>query len=667
METSRFIWEPSRELIESTNVYRFMQRLGIGTYQDFIRYSQEHLEQFWDEMVRELGIEWFEPYQQVLDASRGVEWTRWFIPGKLNIAWNCLDRHANGPARHRLAVIWEGEDGSIRTLTFGELRRETDRLANALRAIGLAPGDRVALYMPMVPEVVMILYACFKLGLVAVPIFSGFGYGATAVRLQDSGAKVLFTADFLERRGRRIPLKEKADEALAQGSAAQQMVRVVVWRYKRGDVPWNSGRDVWWHDFVASQADPAQEECPALPLDSEALALLLYTSGTTGRPKGAVHTHAGALAQTAKEIYLTFDHRPDDRFWWVSDIGWMMAPWEIIGNHHLGGAIILYDGAPDHPTPERFWQMIDRHRVTTFGISPTAIRLLMRKAGSGPDGFDLSSLRLLGSTGEPWDESSYRWFFERVGRGRCPIMNISGGTEIIGGFLGPLPIQPLKACTLGGPSPGMATDVFDDQGRPVRGQLGYLVCTKPAPSMTRGVWNDPERYLEAYWSRWPGVWYHGDWATRGCGWPLVSRKGGPMSRSTWLGARWVPAEVEACLIAHAAVSEAAVIGVPDELTGESVVAFVVLKPDAMLTDVSGELAAHVARSMGPTFRPRAIFAVPELPKTQSGKVVRRLIRRAYLARASGGCLDGGESRGARALRGVRSLRFSRYLNGGRII
>jgi acetyl-CoA synthetase len=286
--------------------------------------------------------------------------------------------------------------------------------------------------------------------------------------------------------------------------------------------------------------------------------------------------------------------------------------------------------------------MIERHRVTTFGISPTAIRLLMRHAGAGPDGFDLSSLRLLGSTGEPWDETSYRWFFERVGRGLCPIMNISGGTEIIGGFLAPLPIQPLKTCTLGGPSPGMATDVFDAQGRPVRGQLGYLVCTKPAPSMTRGVWNDPGRYLEAYWSRWPGVWYHGDWA-------IVDADGywflqGRADESFNVAGRKVgPAEIEACLIAHAAVSEAAVIGVPDEITGESVVAFVVLKSDApvtpaltpALTNVSGELAAHVARSMGSAFRPRAIFAVPELPKTQSGKVVRRLIRQAYLRQPLG--------------------------------
>ncbi|HUO30260.1 MAG TPA: AMP-binding protein [Bryobacteraceae bacterium] len=595
-----------------------MRRLGFDTYQEFISYSQENLEQFWDEMVRELGIEWSAPYTQVLDRSRGVEWARWFLPGKLNIAWNCLERHAGD----RVAVIWEGEDGSVRSLTFGEIQRESARLANALRGLGLAAGDRVALYMPMVPEVVVILYACFKLGLIAVPIFSGFGYGATAVRLQDSGARVLFTADFLQRRGRPIGLKAKADEALAEGCAVE---RVIIWRYKGGEVPWTEGRDVWWHDFVSGQPD----KCAALPLDSEAPALLLYTSGTTGKPKGAVHTHAGALAQTAKEIYLTFDHRAEDRFWWVSDIGWMMGPWEIIGNHHQGGTIVLYDGAPDYPDAERFWQMIERHGVTMFGISPTAIRLLMRKAGSGPDGYDLSSLRLLGSTGEPWDESSYRWFFERVGRRRCPVMNISGGTEIIGGFLTPLPIQPLEACSLGGPAPGMATDVFDAAGRPVRGQMGYLVCTKPAPSMTRGVWNDPQRYLDAYWSRWPGVWYHGDWATvdENGQWFLHGRADESFNVA---GRKVGPAEVEACLIAHAAVSEAAVIGVPDELTGESVVAFVVLKAGAALTNVNEELAAHVAHSMGAAFRPRAVYAMAELPKTQSGKVVRRLIRQAYL-------------------------------------
>ena len=369
IQPSGFIWEPPRDFIERTNVYRFINRLGLATYQDFIRYSQERLEEFWDELARELAVDWFEPYTQVLDASRGVEWARWFTGGKLNIAWNCLDRHADGPARDHPAVIWEGEDGSIRTLTFAELRCETDRLANALRRLDLVPGDRVALYMPMVPEVVMILYACFKLGLIAVPIFSGFGYAAVAVRLQDSGAKALFTADSLERRGRPIALKQKADEALAQGSAVR---KVVVWRYHGGIAPWTAGRDVWWHDFVG-QPEPNPEPGPALPLDSEAPCLLLYTSGTTGRPKGAVHTHAGALAAdrqgdlphlrppAGRPLLVGLRHRLDD-----GPLGDYREP--PLGGRHPAlrwrarlshGRALLADDRP--PSRHHFWHFPDGH------------------------------------------------------------------------------------------------------------------------------------------------------------------------------------------------------------------------------------------------------------------------------------------------------------------
>ena len=323
----QFIWEPSPQFIERTNVRRLMRRLGLATYQDFVRYSQEHLEEFWDEIALEVGIDWNQAYYQVLDTSKGNAWARWFLNGKLNIAWNCLDRHSQGPSAGRTACIWEGEDGAIRTLTFQQLRAEVDQLAAALRGLGLEKGDRVALYMPMIPEVVVILYACFKLGLIAVPIFSGFGFGAAAACIEDSGARVLFTADSVERRGRLLPLKEKADAALQRCPSVE---RVIVYRYKGGVVDWTADRDIWWNDFVSGK----QAAIEALPMDSEDAALLLYTSGTTGKAKGVVHTHAGALVQTTKEIYLAFDHKPDDVFFWVSDIGWMMGPWEIIGNHH---------------------------------------------------------------------------------------------------------------------------------------------------------------------------------------------------------------------------------------------------------------------------------------------------------------------------------------------
>jgi AMP-binding enzyme len=339
--SGEWIWEPSPEWIERTNVWRFMRMLGLTDREAFLGYSRDHLEEFWDQMVREAGIEWFRPYDRVLDTSRGVEWAQWFLGGKLNIAQNCLERHR---ASGKVACIWEGEDGATRSLTFADLAHDVNRLANGLRMLGLAKGDRVALVMPMVPEVVTILYACFKLGLIVVPIFAGFGAAAIATRLENSGARVVFTSDCAQRRGKLLPLKEKVDQALERPTSVE---KVIVYRYKGGNVGWRDERDLWWDDFVRGQST----ECPPLTLDSEDRALILYTSGTTGRPKGTVHTHAGALAQMTKEIYLAFDHQPDDRFWWLSDIGWMMGPWSIIGNHNFAGTIFMYDGAPDYPGP----------------------------------------------------------------------------------------------------------------------------------------------------------------------------------------------------------------------------------------------------------------------------------------------------------------------------
>ena len=592
------IWEPSREFIEQTNVWRFMRRLGFADRDEFLRFSREDPERFWDETMREMRVEWFEPYRQVVDTSRGVEWAQWFLGGRLNIAHNCLDRWA---ATGRVACIWEAENGATRTVTFAELRTEANRVANGLRALGLEAGDRVAVSMPMVPEVLSILYGCFKAGLTVVPIFAGFGPGAISTRLEDSGARVLFTADHLERRGRRLPLAAKMPRAV-------EHVIIV------GGAPLFAGQ-------------PA--EAPTASLDAEARAFILYTSGTTGKPKGAVHTHAGCLAQMGKEIWLGFDHRPDDRFFWLSDIGWMMGPWSILGNHLFGGAIFMYDGAPDFPAPGRLWETIERHRITTFGISPTAIRMLSKTAARLPP---MESLRLLGSTGEPWDEASWLWFFERVGRARCPIINISGGTEIVGSFLFPLPIQGLKPCTLGAPAPGMATEVVDERGVPVRGRTGYLVCTRPSPSMTRGIWNDPQRYIETYWSRFPGMWYHGDWASvdEDGHWFLHGRADESMNVA---GRKVGPAEVEEAMMQHPGVAEAAVIGVPDELKGEAIVGFVVAKPGASVDPLG--VCATVVEVLGPTFRPREVMVIPELPKTQSGKIVRRLIRQKYIGEPLG--------------------------------
>ena len=604
-----WIWEPSREWIEQTNVWRFMNRLGFHDREAFLAWSRESTG-FWDALAKEMDIEWSRPYTRVLDNSRGPEWCRWFEGGELNIAHNCVDRHASRQP-DGVAILWESENGAAGQVTWRELAQRVNRLANGLRELGLDRGDRVTLAMPMWPEIVEILYACFKLGVIVSPIFAGFGAGAIATRLADSAPKIVFTAEHLERRGKRIPLRPKVEEAVERAGVATRVISV------RGGEWWNG---------LEHYADTAE----TISLPSETPALLLYTSGTTGRPKGAIHTHAGALLQTAKEIWLGFDHKPDDRFFWLSDIGWMMGPWTIIGNHHFGGTVFLYDGAPDHPDPNQLWNLVERHRITTFGVSPTTIRMLMRVGDPRP--FPMESLRLLGSTGEPWDDTSYMWFFENVGKSRCPVINISGGTEIIGSFLFPLPIQPLKPCSLGSPAPGMATEVVDETGSPVRGSMGHLVCTKPAPSMTRGIWNAPERYITTYWSRWPGWWNHGDWATVDDDghWFVHGRADESMNVS---GRKVGPAEIEDALIEHAAVSEAAVIGVPDEIKGEAIVCFVVLQPEAAAT--SAELAAHLATEMGPAFRPRAVVIARELPKTQSGKIVRRLIRCRYLGEPLG--------------------------------
>jgi acetyl-CoA synthetase len=619
---SGILWRPTEELIRRSNVHRFMERHGIPDYETLLSRSVADIGWFWDAVMSDLGVLWDRPYGKVYDSSDGVPWTKWFLGGKLNIVRNCLDPHAKRRPGAP-ALIWEGEEGATRTMTFGELYREVNRLANALSALGVEKGDRVGLYLPMVPEVVTAFYAILKIGAIAIPIFSGFAPAAAAARLAQAEAKLLFTADGSLRRGTVIEVKEAADAVAASVPTLRHLI--VVRRLGR-PVSMQRGRDLWHHELIEGRSDAS----PTLSLDAEDPCMILYTSGTTGKPKGAVHTHGGALAQIGKELAYHFDVKPTDRFFWLTDIGWMMGPWMIIGVHLLGGSVLIFEGAPDHPRPDRLWEMIARHRITHLGISPTAVRVLRRKGEEWTGRHDLSSLRILGSTGEPWDPESYLWFFEKVGKSKLPIINISGGTEIVGCFLAPLPIRPLKACTLQGPGLGMDVDVFDDVGRSVRGKTGHLVCKQPAPSMTRGFWKERERYLQTYWSRWPNVWFHGDWALvdeEGY-WSLQGRSDDTMKIA---GRRTGPAEIESALMSHPAVSEAAAIGVPDEVTGEAIVGFAVLKPDVQPGEaLQRDLREAVVRRLGKTFRPKAIHFVSELPKTRSAKIVRRAIKAKFL-------------------------------------
>jgi acetyl-CoA synthetase len=626
------IWEPHGDYLEQSNVARFMRKHGLTTYEELWQRSVADLAWFWDACLEDRGVEWFRKYDKVYDkgASKSFEWTRWFLGGKINIAHNGLDRWAEDPrTAERPAFLWEGEDGATQEWTYRRLHAEANRCANALRAAGIGRGDAVGFYVPMVPELVVAFWACLKIGAVIVPVFSGFGPQALAVRMQDAGAKLLLTADGSYRRGKPVPIKPAADEAVAASPTVRRVV--VVRRVGKGDVPWTAGRDVWWDDFLAGQSTEARTEV----LDAEDRSMILFSSGTTGRPKGTVHTHAGALAQMAKELGYAFDVQPDSRFFWFTDLGWMMGPWMIIGVQHHGACHFVYEGAPNHPDPGRVWSMVARHRLTHLGISPTLIRLLMREDVSWVRKHDLSSLRYLGSTGEVWDPESYLWLFRNAGGGKLPIINISGGTEMVGCLLSPLPITALKPCTLRGPGLGMDIDVFDDDGKPVRGAVGHLVCKQPCPSFTKGFLNDPERYLETYFSRWPAVWYHGDYASFDED-GFVFLHGRSDDTIKVAGKRTGPAEIESALLGHPAVSEAVAIGVPHGLKGETVVCFVILHKGRTADDALREaLKDEVVKALGKTLRPEDVRFVAVLPKTRSGKIVRGAIRKKWLGQPAG--------------------------------
>jgi len=627
MPKKNIVWVPPKEYIENANITRFMKSHNIKDYDELIERSTQDIEWFWDAAVKDLGIDWFKPYGKTLDSSQGIEWTRWFCGGQLNITYNCIDRYVqDDKEKNRVAIMWEGEDGKTRRVSYRELAVGVNQCANFLVSLGVKRGDRVGIYMPMVPETVMSFFAIMKIGAIAVPIFSGFGWHALASRLKIAGARVVLTADGTTRRGKTIMVKHMVDRARPHS----QIEHVVVYRHQGLDISMGEN-DYWWHDSICSQP----ERCECEVMESEDKSMIIFSSGTTGKPKGTVHTHGGALTQISKEVAYYFDVKKNDCFFWLTDIGWMMGPWMMIGVLCMGGTIFIYDGAPNFPKADRLWDMIERHGVTILGISPTAIRLLMTYGDKPLVNHDMGSLRILGSTGEPWDPESWMWFFEKVGKRCLPIINISGGTEIVGCFLSPLPITSLKPCTLRGPGLGMAIDVFDDHGKPVRGEMGHLVACKPAPSMTRGFWNDPKRYLETYWSRWPRVWYHGDWASIDADgfWFLHGRSDDTIKVA---GRRTGPAEIESILMGHTGVREAAVIGVPHEIKGEDLVCFVVLKPGFSSSEsLREELMERVVKTMGKTLRPRELKFVDDLPKTRSAKIVRRMVRDVYLGRDRG--------------------------------
>ncbi|MDX6770371.1 MAG: acetate--CoA ligase [Elusimicrobiota bacterium] len=585
-------------------------------------------EAYWAGVAKDLR--WLKPWKKTLEWK--APHAKWFVGGKLNASDNCLDRHLDGPRRHKAALIWEGEPGEVRTLTYLQLHREVCLFANALKSLGVAKGDRVALYMPLVPEAAVAMLACARIGAVHSVVFGGFSADALRDRINDSQCKVVVTADGGWRKGAVLRLKDAVDEAVKE---CPSVSAVVVARRCGNDTAWTEGRDHWWHDLVAK----ASPHCPPTPLDAEHPLFILYTSGSTGKPKGVLHTTGGYLTQVAWTTKTVFDLKESDVYWCTADVGWVTGhSYLVYGPLANGATTLMYEGAPMTPKPDRFWQLIEKHAVSVFYTAPTAIRAFMRLGDEWPRGRDLSSLRLLGTVGEPINPEAWRWYREVIGGGRCPIVDTWWQTETGGIMMSPLPgATPTKpgSCTL--PLPGIDADVVDKTGKSVPpGSGGYLVVRRPWPSMLRTIWGDDERFKQQYWSQVPGMYFTGDGARRdkhGYFW-VLGRIDDVLNVS---GHRLSTMEIESALVSHPFVAEAAVVGRPDELHGQAVSAFVTLKGGrAPSPELKDDLKAHVAKAIGAIARPADLRFTDALPKTRSGKIMRRLLREV----AAGGAVKG---------------------------
>ncbi|WP_287372462.1 acetate--CoA ligase [Oceanithermus sp.] len=588
-------------------------------YEAEYRRSIEDPEGYWAEIAGEL--EWFEPWQKVLEWN--PPHAKWFLGGRTNVSYNALDRHLATWRRNKAAIVWEGEPGDTRTLTYHELHREVSRFANVLRRLGVKKGDRVTLYMPMIPEAAIAMLAAARIGAVHSVVFGGFSASALAERIKDAGSEVLITADGGWRRGQIVPLKEAADEAVRETGIVKH---VVVVRRTGQDVPMEPGRDHWYHELVEGVEDEAAPE----PMDSEDPLFILYTSGSTGKPKGVLHTTGGYMTYTFHTARTVFDLGDDDTYWCTADVGWITGHSYIVYGPLLNGAtVVMYEGAPNHPEPDRFWEIVDKHGVTVLYTAPTAIRAFMKWGEQWPMKHRLDSLRLLGTVGEPINPEAWLWYYRVIGKERCPIVDTWWQTETGGIMITTLPgAHRMKPGFAGKPFFGVAPEIVDGEGNPITepDQGGYLVITKPWPSMLRTVWGDPERFVHQYWSQYPGKYFTGDGARRDAdGYYLILGRVDDVINIS--GHRLGTMEVESALVSHPAVAEAAVVARPDPIKGEAIVAFVTPVGDAEPSEaLAEELKAHVVKVIGAIARPAEIRFAAALPKTRSGKIMRRLLR-----------------------------------------
>jgi acetyl-CoA synthetase len=630
-------WRPDAELLATSRLAGLLRATGQASLEALQARAVGDPGWFWGAVADDLGLAWARRPATVLDITRGVPFARWWLDGRFDHAAASLAPWRS--AGDSEAVAWEGEDGATRSLSGTELVAATEACADRFARHGVGPGTRVGVLLPMLPETVITVLALGRLQAIFTPIFSGYAAPAIATRLRAFEATHVVTADGFRRRGAVVGLKAIADAAVA---AAPSVVRtLVVGRLgsMAGDIAWDRVRDAAW-DAEPTPAQAAALPAVARPIEAPAPEwpyMVIYTSGTTGTPKGTVHVHGGFPIKAAADLAHTFDLRPGDALFWFTDLGWMMGPWAISGALLAGARLVLYEGAPDHPDPGRLWAIAARHGVTHLGVSPTLVRALLVHGEAPVRAHDLRALRILGSTGEPWNPDPWRWLFDVVGGGRRPIVNYTGGTEVSGGILGANPLRPIRPTSFNGPTPGMAADVLDDAGRSVVDTVGELAIRAPWPGMTRSFWGgtpaDDERYLDAYWRRIPGTWVHGDWAVRDRDgfWYLHGRSDDTLKVA---GKRLGPAEIEAVAVAHPAVVEAAAIGVPDTLKGEVVVVLCVLRREAVAAGDAPAVCAAVGEAivadLGKPTRPAAVVAVPELPRTRSGKVMRRVARAAWL-------------------------------------
>jgi acetyl-CoA synthetase len=628
--TADAVWHPDARTVEGANLTRFMRALGVADFAALNERANRDPAGFHDALIRFLDYRFERPYDQVLDLTEGLPFAHWCVGGVTNVVLNAVDRHRGTARYEQPALVWEGEDGTVSTRTFADLDRETCRLAFGLRRLGLKPGDVVGMYLPNLPQAAAAMLAVAKIGAIVLPMFSGFGADAIAQRLNDGQAKALITVDGSLRRGKPVGAKSVADEALAHCPGVRHMVVLQQLSAPHG---WVEGRDHWWHELAADAPDDVAA-VPTEPMPADAPFLLMFTSGTSGKPKGVVHSHCGFPVKTALDLSICMDLKPEDRFLWMSDMGWLVGPLLVFGGLLVGSTVVLAEGAPNYPEPDRLWRLVERHRVSYLGLAPTVARLSMSLPEETLAQRDLSSLRVIVSTGEPWTPEAWHWTFDRIGRQRVPLLNYSGGTEI-GGILTGTVIHPLKPCAFAGPVPGTGADIVDADGASVgAGVTGELVMRTPSIGLTRGLWHDRERYLDSYWSRLPNLWVHGDFASRNADgmWYVHGRSDDTLKIA---GKRTGPSEIEALLMATGLLLDAAVVGMPDPIKGTAVVCVCVAKPAIDEGAAVKTLSAAVVAGLGGAFKPAAVVLVPDLPRTRNMKVMRRVVRAAWLGEEPG--------------------------------